>query len=123
MSHEPNQANVFSLDEALARIDHDQETFQMMIELFMEHGPKDLADTQVALDAGNAAGVARSSHRLKGAILQFCAPAALHACKELEESAKIGNLTQGGQLYAALEREFQRLLAALGQVRDKGMAA
>jgi HPt (histidine-containing phosphotransfer) domain-containing protein len=123
MSDGQTPAPVFSLDEALARIDDDRETFQMMIELFMEHGPKDLADTQAALDAGNAAGVARSSHRLKGAILQFCAPAALHACKELEEAAKAGNLTHGGELYATLEREFHGLLAALRQLRDKGMAA
>ena len=115
--------SVFSFDEALARVDDDRETFQMMIELFIEHGPKDLADTQSALDAGNAPGVARSSHRLKGAILQFCAPAALHACKELEESAKAGNLVHGGQLYATLEQEVQRLLVALRQVYDKGIAA
>jgi HPt (histidine-containing phosphotransfer) domain-containing protein len=119
LNHDP----LFSLDEALARVDDDRETFQMMIELFLEHGPKDLADARAALEAGNAAGVARSSHRLKGALLQFCAPAALHACKALEESAKAGNLAQGGRLYATLEQEFQRLLDALRQVRDKGIAA
>lgn len=118
-----NKNPVFSLDEALARIDDDRETFQMMVELFMEHGPKDLAETRAALDAGNAAGVARSSHRLKGAILQFSAPAALQACKELEESAKVGNLAHGGRLYTMLEQEVQLLLTALHQVRAKGMAA
>jgi HPt (histidine-containing phosphotransfer) domain-containing protein len=118
-----NHDSVFSIEEALARVDDDRETFQIMIELFMEHGPKDLTDAQVALAAGNAAGVARSSHRLKGALLQFCAPAALQACKELEESAKAGNLAHGERLYAVLEQEFQRLLAALRQARDKGMAA
>ncbi|HEU5407533.1 MAG TPA: Hpt domain-containing protein [Nitrospira sp.] len=119
LHHDP----VFSFEEALARVDDDRETFQIMIELFMEHGPKDLADAQAAVGAGNAAGVARSSHRLKGAILQFCAPAALQACKALEESAKAGNLAYGERLYAALELEFHRLLAALRQARDKGMAA
>ncbi len=119
VQHDP----VFSFDEALARIDDDRETFQMMIELFMEHSPKDLTDIRAALDAGNVVGVARASHRLKGAILQFCAPPALHACKELEESAKAGSLAHGEQLYVALEQEFHRLLAALHHVRDKGIAA
>lgn len=119
MSHD----GVFSLDEALTRIDDDRETFELMIELFLEHGPKDLADARAAVDAGNALAVARASHKLKGAILQFCAPAAFHACKELEESAKAGHLAHGGQLYAALEQEVQRLLAALRQVYDKGIAA
>lgn len=118
-----NQDPVFSLAEALARVDDDRETFQMMVELFLEHGPKDLAAAQTALTAGDAAGVARSSHRLKGAILQFCAPAALQACKELEESSKAGDLTRGGELSAALEREIQRLLAELRPILDQGMAA
>ena len=118
-----NQDPIFNLNEALARVDDDRETFQMMIELAMEHAPKDLADAQSALNAGNAQAVARVSHKLKGAILQFCAPAALHACKELEESAKAGNLAQGGQLYATLEQEVQRLLVALRQVYDQGIAA
>jgi hypothetical protein len=60
---------------------------------------------------------------LKGAILQFCAPAALQACKALEEAAKAGNLAQGEQLYAALEQEVRRLLVALRQAYDKGIAA
>lgn len=123
MSDRLNHDAVFSLKEALARVDDDRETFQMMIELFMEHGPKDLAEARAALDAGNAAGVARSSHRLKGALLQFCAPAVLQACKDLEESAKVNKLAQGERLYAALEREFQRLLAALRQAGDEGKAA
>ena len=95
----------------------------MMIELFVEHGPKDLAQAQAALTAGDAGGVARSSHRLKGAILQFCAPAALQACKDLEESAKAGNLTHGMDLYATLEQEVHRLLAGLRPILDQGMAA
>jgi HPt (histidine-containing phosphotransfer) domain-containing protein len=123
MNDRPNHDSVFRLDEALARIEDDRETFQLMVELFLEHGPKDLADAQTALAARNAAALARSSHKLKGAILQFCAPTALQACKELEESAKAGSLTHAGELYATLEREVLRLLAALHQVLDKGMAA
>lgn len=123
MSDRLNQDPAFDYEEALARVDQDLETLVMMIELFLEHGPKDLAQAQAALTAGDAGGVARSSHRLKGAILQFCAPAALQACKELEESAKAGNLTQGGELYAALEREVHRLLADLRPILDQGKAA
>ncbi|MFO0697983.1 MAG: Hpt domain-containing protein [Nitrospira sp.] len=123
MSGLQNQGAIFNLDEALARVDDDRETLLMMIELFVEHGPKDLAQAQAALTAGDAGGVARSSHRLKGAILQFCAPAALQACKDLEESAKAGNLTHGMDLYATLEQEVHRLLAGLRPILDQGMAA
>lgn len=118
-----SQEQIFSLDEALSRVDHDRETFEMMVDLFLEHGPKDLADAKAALGAQNAVGVARSSHRLKGAILQFCAPASLHACKILEETAKTGNLHHAEALYATLEQELLRLLDALRHERDKGLAA
>jgi HPt (histidine-containing phosphotransfer) domain-containing protein len=119
MNHDP----IFSLEEALARVDHDRETFDMMVELFIEHGPKDLAEAKAALNLQNAAGLERSSHRLKGAILQFCAPATLHACKALEETAKAGNLLHAEALYATLEQELLRLLNALRHERDKGLAA
>ncbi len=117
------QNPVFDIDEALARVDHDREAFDMMLDLFVEHGPKDLAEAKAALDVQNAVGVARSSHRLKGAVLQFCAPAALDACKALEEMAKAGNLARAEALYATLERELLRLLNALRLERDNGLAA
>jgi HPt (histidine-containing phosphotransfer) domain-containing protein len=119
MNHEP----IFSLDEALSRVDHDRETFDMMVELFIEHGPKDLAEAKAALGVQDAVGLARSSHRLKGAILQFCAPAALHACKTLEDTAKAGNLLHAEALCTSLELELLRLLNALRHERDKGLAA
>ena len=119
MSPEP----VFNMEEALERVDQDRETFQMMAEIFQEQGPKDIREAQVALTAGDMAALARSSHRLKGAILQFCAPAALAACKELEEVAKAGNQGRAAEIYPVLERELTSLLAALQDVLDKGMAA
>lgn len=118
-----NQDSVFNLNEALARVDDDRETFDMMVDLFVEHGPKDLAETKAALGEHNAVGVARSSHRLKGAILQFCSPTALEACKVLEETAKAGDLSQAEALYDHLEQELLRLFTALRHERDKGLAA
>lgn len=118
-----DQDPIFSLKDALARLDDDRETFQMMVELFLEQGPRDLAEAHTAVDAQNAPALARSSHRLRGTILQFCAPAALQACKDLEETAKAGTVTNAGVLYVTLERELLRLLDALRQVRDEGMAA
>lgn len=114
---------IFSLDEALARVDHDWDIFQTMAELFVEHGPKDMAETQAALAAQDATALARSAHRLKGAILQFCAPAALEAAKQLEESGKAGDLKSAVLVCAKLETELLRLLGALRHVLEKGLVA
>lgn len=118
-----SQDTVFSLDEALARVDHDRDIFQTMAELFVDQGPKDLAETQAALAAQDAAALARSAHRLKGAILHFCAPAALEATRELEELGKADNLTAAVEVCAKLETELLRLLAALRHMLEKGLPA
>ena len=77
----------------------------------------------MALTAGDLPALARSSHRLKGAILQFCAPAALATCKELEDVAKAGNHDRAVACYPFLEQELTRLLAALHDVLKQGLAA
>ncbi len=116
-----NQDTIFSLDDALARVDHDTEIFHMMVELFVDQGPKDLAETQAALAAHDAPALARSAHRLKGAILQFCAPSVFEATKELEELGKAGNLESAAAVCAKLETELLRLLATLRQLLEKGI--
>lgn len=118
-----SQDTIFNLDEALARVDHDEDLFRMMAELFVDQGPKDLAETQAALAAQDAAAVARSAHRLKGAILQFCAPAVFEATKELEALGKAGDLLSAARVCAELEKELLRLLTALRHVLDKGCSA
>lgn len=116
-----NQDTIFSLDEALARVDHDQEIFLMMAEILIDQGPKDLAETQAALAAQDAPALARSAHRLKGAILQFSAPTVFEATKKLEELGHAGNLESAVAVCATLEIELLRLLAALRQLLEKGL--
>ena len=116
-----NPDPIFSLDDALARVDHDTEIFQIMAEIFVEQGLKDLADAQAALAAQDAPALARSAHRLKGAILQFSAPTVFEATKQLEELGHAGNLESAVAVCATLEIELLRLLAALRQLLEKGL--
>ncbi|ALA58542.1 Hpt domain-containing protein [Nitrospira moscoviensis] len=104
---------VFHLDDALSRVDHDLEVFRTMVELFVEQGPQDLAQVQAALASGDGAALACAAHRLKGALLQFCAPAALDTTKELEALGKSGHIAAARAVYARLEAELPQLLAAL----------
>lgn len=114
---------IFNLGEALAQADQDHELLQAMAELFLEHGPKDLAEIKAALAARDAEAVGRFAHRLKGAVLQFCAPAALKAAMRMEEAGKAGDIAAASALYGELEAELTGLLDALRQVMDKGLAA
>lgn len=114
---------VFNRDEALARVEQDWDIFQMIAELFVEHAPNDLASVQKAVAAGDTVGVAQSAHRLKGSVLQFCAPAVFAGAKDLEAMGRAGDLSSAGPICAELETNLARLVEALRRELDKGLAA
>jgi HPt (histidine-containing phosphotransfer) domain-containing protein len=114
---------IFNLDEALARAEQDHELFLMMAELFVEHGPKDLTEIKTAIAAHDTVAVGRFAHRLKGAVLQLCAPAMLEAAKRMEEAGKAGDVAAAADLCGELEAELSRLVDALRLAMDKGLAA
>ena len=114
---------IFNLGEALARADQDHELLQAMAELFLEHGPKDLAEIKAALAARDAEAVGRFAHRLKGAVLQLCAPAMLKAATRMEDAGKAGDVAAATGLYGELEDDLSRLVDALRRAMDKGFAA
>jgi HPt (histidine-containing phosphotransfer) domain-containing protein len=103
----------FNLADALARVDEDQDLFLTLAELFIEQAPLDMAATQAALDAGDAAALARAAHRMNGAILQFSAPAAFEATTQLEALGKAGTLDCAAAVCAQVDRELQKLVVAL----------
>jgi len=114
---------VFDYDEALRRADHDLETFHMLVELFVEHGPKELAEIKAAMDACDADAVVRSAHRLKGSVVQFCAPTVLEAAIALERMGRAGDVSSAAPVCAELESRLFQLVAALREELRKGFAA
>jgi HPt (histidine-containing phosphotransfer) domain-containing protein len=120
MSMSRNRA--FDLDEALNQVDGDLDMFLTLAELFVEHGPKDCAAIKAALGARDSDAVAKAAHRLKGAVLQFCAPATFEAAQKLEELGKAGDMTEAGKMCVKLEMELLRLVDALRRTLDKGLA-
>lgn len=118
-----SDAPVFHLNEALSRVDHDLDIFYTIVDLFVELGPKDFLAVKAAVEAGNPDGVAHSAHRLKGAVMQLCAPATFEAAKTLEELGKAGDLTGAAEVCARLETELARLVDALRRTHNKRLAA
>ncbi len=112
---------IFSLDAALAGVDHDREIFTTLAELFVTGGPKDLTAAQAALAARDGAALARSAHRLKGALLQFGAPTVLAAAEELEQLGERGSFDCAAAVYARLEEELWQLITALRETLLKGL--
>lgn len=118
-----SRETVFDLQEALSRVDDDRETFHAMIEVFLEQGPQDLAAVREALGRRDATAAARSAHRLKGSVLQFCADAAVEAAKAVEAAGKSGDVEETDRLFRKLETEAARLFEALRAEMKRDLAA
>jgi HPt (histidine-containing phosphotransfer) domain-containing protein len=65
---------VLDLSEALSRADGDHAFFLALAELFLQESPKDAAAARVALGRQDGAGLAAAAHKLKGSVIEICAP-------------------------------------------------
>jgi len=103
----------FNFDEALARIDGDRELFAALVEMFLEESPKEFAAAQAALTRQDATGLASAAHKLKGSVLQFCAPRLLEQVKRLEELGRKGEVATAGPLCTLVQTGLAELHHAL----------
>ncbi len=103
--------------EALERAGGDEELLQELAELFLAESPKWLAQVRDAIAGGDAPGLQRAAHTLKGAVGTFGARAAFRAALQLETIGRAGAVTGAAEAYGALEEaivQLERALAGLG---------
>ena len=107
------------LDQAalLARVDGNQQVLADLAGVFVEDGPERLAALRQAVASADPAAVWLTAHHLQGALGLFGRTAAVEAARELENMGRCGELFRAGGVFARLEAETQRLLAALTSVR------
>jgi PAS domain S-box-containing protein len=82
----PRESPSFDPAELLHRLDNNRELVKSIVELFHVEGPNQLTAVRVALDAGDAKGVERAAHTLKGAVALLSAPKAAEAVRELRDA-------------------------------------
>ncbi len=111
---------VFDLSEALARVDGDQELFVTLAELFLQESPKEFAAVRAALSGHDSAGLASAAHKLKGSVIQFCAPRLFESVKHLEALGRQENLAAASSVCAAVDTQLAELHDALRQVMKGG---
>jgi HPt (histidine-containing phosphotransfer) domain-containing protein len=102
-------AQAFDEGELLERVDHDLGFLAETVEMLTSDGPALLGEVRASLAAGDAAGVGRHAHALKGMISNFCAADAQAAALEVERMGKSGDLSAAA---VAVER-LSGLLTAL----------
>jgi histidine phosphotransfer protein HptB len=82
------------LSEALSRVDGDRELFLTLAGIFLEESPKEAAAARKALQRQDGAGLAAAAHKLKGSVLEICAPRLFESTKRLEDLGRRGEFTE-----------------------------
>ena len=99
---------VVDIDQAVYRLDGDEELYWELTELFIEDFPQKIEDINAAADAGAWPLVARLAHTIKGSAGAVGAIAIQEACKRIElavKSSDPGNELKN--LILALEQDFE----------------
>jgi CheY-like chemotaxis protein len=103
----------FDEEELLARMAGDHNLLRELAEIFVATTPAMLASLRAHLERADADALRKSAHALKGAISNFCCPAAYELAGEIEASAACGNLKPMAELIDRLSENLQALQAAL----------
>src|ERR1700685_2295711 len=95
--------------EALDRIGGDEELLQELCQIFLEESPKLMQKLQLAIAEGDADGVTRAAHSIKGEASYLGASGSSQAARELEEMGRCKDLSRASETLAVLERELASL--------------
>lgn len=77
--------------------------------LFLQEVPKRIDQIHAAWQSGDHAEVHRTAHSLKGSTGNIGARAMFLVCRELDDQARAGDLSNAARLVAALAREYARV--------------
>jgi len=100
---------------ALEKLAGDEELLVEIIDLYLEDSPRVLEGLRAAAAAGDAEGVWKAAHRLKGSVGSLSAIPAFEAARDLEAGGRAGDIDS--ELLARMETELERLAQALDALR------
>ena len=106
--------------EALARVDGDEQLMQELIEVFFEEYPVLVDQMKQAIDQGDAAALQRAAHTLKGSVAVLGAQALAGAAEHVEQLAKAGDLNAVPKALDQLLREAELLIPELNKHLAQG---
>lgn len=107
-------AQAFDETELMERVDNDVGFLADTVQMLETDGRALLAEVKTTLAAGDAAGVGRTAHTLKGMISNFCAPAVQALALEVERAGKGGDCPAAAVALARLEPDLETLIGELG---------
>jgi HPt (histidine-containing phosphotransfer) domain-containing protein len=112
---------VLDLPALWAQVDGDQELLAELIAIFLEDGPRLLAETADAVARRDGPALQRAAHTLKGSLGAFHAGAALDVARRLEQIGRGGDLAEAETTLEALAAEHERLREAMLTVGEESL--
>jgi PAS domain S-box-containing protein len=106
-------AEAFEYQETLARMDGDWELFREVAGIFAADSRTMMAQIRGAICTGDAPGLNRAAHTLKGTLSNFGARVPFELALRLEQLGKNGGVDGAWECFDALETELERLREAL----------
>ncbi len=113
----PAADGLVDVDEAMNRVGGDRELLRSMIAMFFEQYPQEMAKIRESLARGDAVGVQRAAHSLKGAIGIFGRKEAYAAAERVETQGRASDLSALAPALATLEEALSRLGPALNALK------
>ena len=110
-----------NLPEALNRVDGDQDLFLTLAQIFLDESPKEAGAARAALDRQDGAGLAAAAHKLKGSVMELCAPRLFESAKLLEELGRQGKFSEASSVCADVETRLAEVHAALRELIAGGL--
>lgn len=107
--------NIAALDysAALNRADGDRDFFLTLAELFLQESPKEASAARTALARQDQAGLVAAAHKLKGSVVEICAPRLFASVTRLEALGRQGALKDAIPVCADVEIQLAEVHAAL----------
>lgn len=107
---------VLNHSEALSRVDGDWDLFLTLARLFLQESPKEAAAAREALGRQDVAGLVAAAHKLKGSVMELCAPRLLESAKWLEELGRQGKFTDATLVCADVEARLAEVHTVLREL-------
>jgi HPt (histidine-containing phosphotransfer) domain-containing protein len=84
-----------------------------VLSLFLEEAPRRLDRIRMAHQARDASEMHRAAHSMKGSAGNIGATELFAICREVDDRARVGDLSGAGQMLDDLTREFERVEAEI----------
>jgi two-component system, sensor histidine kinase and response regulator len=118
------ESRLFDEQQALARLDGDEELLRELARIFLRESPEILQRLRHAIERGDPKAVTVEAHSMKGSVSNFGVSSATEAALAIEKMGRENDLRSAPKALRHLETMLELLqpaLTHLGEQEDSGM--